>query len=77
MTQDEINAIAAAVEQRLAPRFEGIDKQIGDLTNLVQAFATGTAKRFDSIEQRLSAIELRFDDEPPRSSEGWKPSVLS
>ena len=61
--------LVPAIEERLEPRFlaldrkiddliEGLEKKVDDLTDLVQATATGHAKRFDAIEKRL-------DGKPP------------
>lgn len=44
LTSAEIDMIAAAVEKRLEPRLEAIEQQVGQvgqIVELIQAFATG------------------------------------
>lgn len=38
-------------------RFDAMDKQIGQVVELIQALATGTAARFDAIEQKLGGVD--------------------
>ena len=37
-----------------------MDRRFDQVMDLVQAMATGTAQRFDSVETRLDAIERRI-----------------
>ena len=60
---DELRAFRESVDQRfdgVESRFDRLERKVDDLTELVQATATGNAKRFDAIERRL-------DGQPPLS----------
>lgn len=39
--------------ESMETRFNGLEKKVDDSADLVQATATGHAKRFDAIEKRL------------------------
>ena len=41
-------------------RFDDMDRRFDQVMDLVQAMATGTAQRFDSVEKRLDTIERRI-----------------
>jgi len=51
-TQDVLDELRAFRESMEKFR-ESMEKKMDDLTELVQATATGNAKRFDAIERRL------------------------
>ena len=46
----------ASMDQRfdaMDQRFDRLEKKIDDLTDVVQAFVTGTAARFDALERKI------------------------
>ena len=65
MTEDEIGRIADALEERLTDRIAAsVEKRLSPrldaLTDLVQAMATGHARRFCAIERDIADIKQRL-----------------
>lgn len=52
-TSAEIDLIAAAVERRLQPRFDSLDRRLGTVEELIEALDQGHRNRFDSIERGM------------------------
>lgn len=71
MTQEELEALKAEVDQKIAHLHADIDRtEAGILAKIDKVYESELMKTLETINKRLSSIEQRFEDMNADKEEG-------